>query len=178
MMTWFLNSHEKEEQSPRGRGELSHPPCVPSRSSRVGCSWLVVSALMFLAINNNDNFNKSSWCLSVLISERIQDLLHCVRHNRQMLISTCLHMRELLLLGFYDASSADIQKSGWRQIGHQVRSAWKDGKYLTWCWWGGFQSWLSVFIKRIMAEVVGVFEPCQVFFQWLLCFDCSFVWSS
>lgn len=42
-------------------------------------------------------------------------------------------MRGLLLLGFYDVSSADIQKSGWRQIGRQVGSTWKDGKYLTWC---------------------------------------------
>lgn len=42
-------------------------------------------------------------------------------------------MRGLLLLDFYDVSSADIQKSGWRQMGHQVGSTWKDGKYLTWC---------------------------------------------
>lgn len=29
----------------------------------MGCNWPVVSALMFLAINSNDNYNRSFQCL-------------------------------------------------------------------------------------------------------------------
>lgn len=43
----------------------------------MGCNWQVVSALIFLSINRNDNYSKNSQCLCALISERIQDVTLC-----------------------------------------------------------------------------------------------------
>lgn len=41
-------------------------------------------------------------------------MLHSVRPNKEMLISTCLRMRQLLLLSFYDVLSANSEEPSWR----------------------------------------------------------------
>lgn len=144
MMAQPRRAQEKEEQSPRGSRRMY---TLYTQKSFPG-QELVVSALMFLAIRSNDHYSWSSQHLCVLNSERIQEILHCVRPNKEMLISTCLRMKQLLLLSFYDVLSANSEEPSWRQLRREMGPTWRDGKYLTWCWWARFRSWHSA--------------PCQV----------------
>lgn len=108
----------------------------------------------------------------MLNSERTQDMLHSVRPSKEMLISTCLHMRQLLLLSFYDVLSANSEEPSWRHW--DVR--WDLPAAMANIWLGAdgwdFSHGTLVPTKWIMVEAAGVLEPWWSLFNssWLLTF--------